>query len=475
MSAGMKPRIAVVGGGFAGASVALHIHRLAPQQAELIVFEPRSDIGRGVAYSSRDNVHRTNVPTVRMRLFPGDPNHFDRWYASSPESISDSASKAKTGGIYPPRHVFGSYLAEQVKAIGSSLTHVQEKIVAIDADGSRFALKSASGQVVLADMVILALSSIGPNSQIYSRVAPGVRQSVVWNPWDNDAYDNIARHDDVLIVGSGLTMADIVASLDRRGHLGKIVVVSRRGLRPQSQARSRVEPFGEFLLPPSRGARTLLARIRKTVALAEKLGLTWQSVLDQVHDHGNQIWHFLSWEERGRLMRYAWPYWNCFRFRIAPQLDELLVRKMSDGQLSMQAASIEQITDGERGLLHVRMRKRGAATPETFRGRVAIAAGTIPGYLLSHDPLIKSLCDRGLVRPDPLRVGLDMDLSGRAFDRQGNVQRGLFVVGTLAQGMFGDQVGAADISSHALRVADEVVKGLPELIRRKVRFDGAAY
>ncbi len=120
-----RPRIAIVGGGLAGASAALHIDRLAPGKFELVVFEPRSDIGRGLAYSSRDPVHRTNVPTVRMRIFPGDPNHFDRWYASSRDAALDAASRAASGGIYPQRYAFGSYLSEQIRGIAPPLTHIR--------------------------------------------------------------------------------------------------------------------------------------------------------------------------------------------------------------------------------------------------------------------------------------------------------------------------------------------------------------
>jgi len=429
----------------------------------MVVFEPRSDIGRGLAYSSHDPVHRTNVPTSRMRIFPGDPNHFDRWYALSRDAVFDTASRAATGGVYPQRYAFGSYLTEQVRAIVSPLTHIRENVSDIDINASGFILRCANGHEIRADIVILAVSGNGPNSRLYSKVAPDARQLIIWDPWDEAAFQHIARGDDVLIVGAGLTMADIVATLDSRGHSGKIVVVSRHGLRPQMQARSRVEPFGDFLLPPSCRARSLVARIREAIAVAEKLGLTWHSVLDQIHDHGNQIWHFLSWQERKRLMRHAWPYWNCFRFRIAPQLAEILDRKMLSGQLRMHAASVEHIGNDERGLFHIRVRKRGGTREQISAAHVAIATGIVPGYLLGNDTLVKNLCGKGLIRPDPIGVGVDIDLNGKAVDRLGNSQERLFVVGTLTQGRFGDQVGAPDIAAHALRVAAEIVKGFPEL------------
>ncbi|MGM2837026.1 hypothetical protein ACS2TZ_51275, partial [Bacillus cereus group sp. Bce025] len=86
----------------------------------------------------------------------------------------------------------------------------------------------------------------------------------------------------VLIVGTGLTMADIVASLDRQGHRGNITAVSRRGLRSQPHATSQMEPSGDFLQNPERTTLALLRRTRRTIAEASKEGLTWHPVLDQL-------------------------------------------------------------------------------------------------------------------------------------------------------------------------------------------------
>jgi uncharacterized NAD(P)/FAD-binding protein YdhS len=341
--------------------------------------------------------------------------------------------------------------------------------VDVAVDGPSFILRCASEYEICADVVVLAISSDSPDSQLHPEISSAARQLIIWNPWEEAAYERIARDDDVLIVGAGLTMADIVASLDRRGHRGNIAVVSRHGFRPQTQSQSRVEPFGDFLLPPSRRARSLLARIRRAVSLAESLGLTWHGVVDQVHDHGNQIWQFLPWEERKRLMRHAWSYWKCFRFRITPQLAEVLNRKMLVGQLSMRAGSVQHIGSDERGVLHVRMRKRGETADEMFAGHVVMATGPKLGYLLNHDVLVRNICGKGLARPDPIGVGLDIDLTGNAIDRFGNVQERLFVVGTLTQGRFGDQVGAPEIASHALRVAAEIVNGLFERHRHRHR------
>ena len=60
------------------------------------------------------------------------------------------------------------------------------------------------------------------------------------DPWSDEgraAVMQVAESGgDVLIVGTGLTMVDVVLSLDAAGHQGRIVALSRRGLVPRAHA-----------------------------------------------------------------------------------------------------------------------------------------------------------------------------------------------------------------------------------------------
>ncbi len=72
------------------------------------------------------------------------------------------------------------------------------------------------GSEIDADVVVLAVCHAPP--AVPSPLAPlKDRPRFIANPWQTEALRGIAPDHRVLIVGTGLTMADIVASLDRAG------------------------------------------------------------------------------------------------------------------------------------------------------------------------------------------------------------------------------------------------------------------
>lgn len=90
-------RLAIVGGGFTGAIVAIHALRAARSPLRIDIIEPRDDLGLGLAYSTTHAEHRLNVPTHRMTLFDEQPEHFREWFFCQGLDRSDAASDAGDG------------------------------------------------------------------------------------------------------------------------------------------------------------------------------------------------------------------------------------------------------------------------------------------------------------------------------------------------------------------------------------------
>src|ERR1700674_43575 len=112
--------IAVVGAGFSGTLLTLHLLRRCPPPIQLVLIERNSQFGRGLAYSTGNANHFLNVPAGRMSAFHDRPNDFLEWLTRQPEDRRDGVSV--TAGAFVPRQVFGDYvralLNEEIRRSG---------------------------------------------------------------------------------------------------------------------------------------------------------------------------------------------------------------------------------------------------------------------------------------------------------------------------------------------------------------------
>ncbi|WP_095200849.1 FAD/NAD(P)-binding protein [Mesorhizobium carmichaelinearum] len=454
-------RVAIIGGGFSGTAVAWHLaqaHRL--ERLSISVIEPRPALGGGLAYSSEEPSHRVNVPAVRMSMAPDDPQHFARWLAGSGELEHDADALWKNGDAYPRRRVFGRYVTEHlapylasgaVRHVGGLATGVTR-----DANGAGWTVQTSAGPVV-ADIVVLAATHPAPAipAALASLAeAPGF----VADPYAASALAGIVPQASVLIVGSGLTSADMVAELDRRGHRGRIMALSRRGLRSRGHPDVRGEAFGDFASAPATSALGLLKTIRATLAAARAANVNWQSVFDQLRLQGPVLWAALAPPERARLVRQLRVFWDVHRFRIAPQIASVLDRRQAAGTFDTIAARLVASND-EGESLAVSFQRRGQTLIETARFDAVInTTGPAHGQALQLNPALRSLAEAGLIRVDAHGLGIATTLDSRAIGRDDRSVAGLFVAGPLARGTFGELMGLPEVARHAQMVAGEIAR-----------------
>jgi uncharacterized NAD(P)/FAD-binding protein YdhS len=209
------PRIIIVGGGFSGAAVAYHLLcALRATALTVTIGEPRRFLGTGLAYSTEDAAHRTNVPAERMSVDPGDTLQFRRWLESSGTLAADSKGVTSDGRAFPHRRMFGRYVHAQMEPwlVNGRLHHVRGRVVEMGRAGKRYLLQLSDGRCLVGDLIILAVCHPPPALPRTFRGELG-NGSVIQDPWQPGALATIRADARVLIVGTGLTMADIVASL----------------------------------------------------------------------------------------------------------------------------------------------------------------------------------------------------------------------------------------------------------------------
>lgn len=447
--------LAIVGGGYTGAAIAFHLAR-ANIAARIKIFEPRALLGGGLAYDDADPAHRINVPATRMTLIPSDPEHFQRWLDDHGVLAGDA--DAYVGGVaFPSRNAFGRYVDAHVRPLveAGRIALFSEKIASITRENGRWRLVAEGGGAHVAENVVLAATHNAPRPPRPLDPLAG-DENFAPDALAKGLLDKVAPDERILIVGTGLTAADVVCSLATRGHRGKITMFSRRGLRARGHAPIAFPAEGDFSTAPARSATEILQKIRRAIAQAESEGRSWHSVLDGVRAQGSTIWAGLDPQARRRVVRHLRPFWDVHRFRAAPQVEAALDQKRADGSLEILRARLLGARR-DKDKLVVTLKTRGGQQEKAF-DRIIVATGPAHGDSLKTQNFLGELAAAGLLGLDPSGLGLKTSLRGRAIDANGAEVENLFVAGPLARGTFGELMGLPQVSDYALYIAEEILR-----------------
>ena len=458
--------VAIVGGGLTGAAVALHLRQSwqgDPAALDIVVCEPRAELGRGLAYDTVEASHRVNVPAGRMSIDPLDDRAFETWFFASGESGRDPQALGSDGRYYPRRDAFGRYVSAQIKPClaAGSIRHLARKIEHVGFERGHYVLGTADGRRHRADFLVIATSHPSPAPPVQLAVLAGDPRLVA-DPNQPGSLSRIRPEDRVLVVGSGLGAADVVAALDSHGHRGQITVFSRRGLVSRGHAADDLEPRGDFVSHPADTVRALVRRIRAEIRDAAEHGSGWQAVFDALRTQGGAIWQHLPLTERQMLVRHLRPFWDVHRFRVAPQVKAISDRLVAEGRLRYLAASlaaVDYIDHQSPVTISLRHRHSGAIEESDFDA-VIVTTGPAHRSIIAHQPYLQSLNGLGLIRLDDTGLGLACAWNARALDLWGATVPGLYIAGPLARGTFGELMGLPQVNEQALLVAGEIRREL---------------
>lgn len=439
MKSDRRAAVAIVGGGASGTILAA---QLARRGLSSVVIDGSGRAGKGVAYSTTEPAHLLNVRAEGMSAWSGEPDHFARRFAEE-------------GGEprgFAQRRLFGRYLAEVLEeAVAGGLVQVAEATaVSAAREGDGWRVELDDGGAVRTRGLVLAVGNQQPEGLA---AFADVGRRFVANPWGDDARaavaDLAATGAPALLVGTGLTMVDLVLSLDAAGHQGQILAVSRRGLIPRAHADSAPAPvpLGQV---PAGSVRELSRWLRRRSA---QVG--WRAAVDSLRPHSHPLWQALDVAQQQRFLRHARPWWDVHRHRIAPQVADALARAVAEGRLQVMAGRIVGAT-GDADVLEVAIQPRGHPEPQTRRFAYAFnCTGPLHSIARTRDPLLRAMLDSGEARPDHLGMGLEIDGTCRA-------GKHLWAMGPLTKGRFWEIIAVPDIREQAAQVAQEIELELGE-------------
>ena len=478
--------IAVVGAGFSGTLLSLHLLRRCPASTRVILIEKNNQFGRGQAYATGNPSHLLNVPAGRMSAFHDRPDDFIAWLRRLPASELDGVAPAAHSFV--PRRLFGAYvrglLNDEIKrAPRDRLELVRGDIQTIDAAARPMVLRFDRDRLIEADLAVLAIGNFPPEPMPVAD--PSFYDTPLYraDPWAPDALSGLDPGIPVLLIGTGLTMVDAAISLLDQGHTGPIHALSRRGLLPRRHA-SVPQPPGEAQpFPTTLTALTRFLRQEADRAIAQ--GSSWQAIVDELRPFTVDVWQAMSTDDRKRFLRHLRPWWDVHRHRMAEAVADRIDAARASGQLRIRAGRVRGY-NLVNGMVEVSFRPKGSpkgspsGSPSGSNdlasvtvARVVNCSGPGADYDRIQHPLVRSLLREGTVRADPLRLGLDVTNTCALLDRSGAISRRLFAVGPVTKGAFWEMSAVPDIRRQCEKLAEHLATLVKQPSATVARGDGS--
>jgi uncharacterized NAD(P)/FAD-binding protein YdhS len=446
--------IAIIGAGFSGTMTALHLLERMPS-ARMLLCERGGRFGRGVAYATASPTHLLNVRSANMSAFPDEPAHFADWLAASGEAIPEGHVRETGAGTFVSRDLYGRYLSSLLGASiregdgAHRLTLVGDEAVDLEPCAGGYRLVLAGGRSQMVSHAVLAAGNL--------LTSEASDRTYVASPWAFDFTQDLEPGRPVVVLGTGLTMVDVATQLRVSGFAGPVIAISRRGLLPRPHVATTPWPTPALDGRERASVRALARRIRGEVAQGARSGVAWQSVIDSLRPLTARLWQDLPAPEQARFLRHLRPWWDVHRHRTAPPVAQEIETLLSEGWLSLRPGRIVGIEAGPRSA-RVEVRPRGRRETVAIEAQRVIDATGIAAPTACGDPFLQRLVERGLVRPDRHRLGLDVTQDLRAVGADGSVSPGLWALGPMVRGVFWECTAVPDIRRQALELAGHIAR-----------------
>jgi uncharacterized NAD(P)/FAD-binding protein YdhS len=460
-------RVAIVGAGFTGTMLAVQLLRHVERPIEISLIDRRGAFGRGLAYSARNPRHVLNVRVANMSAFDEEPQHFITWLWANDTVYGEAPGVPPSGHAFVSRATYGAYIEDVLRAATreaaarATVVQIVAEVLGEAAGRSGCRLALSDGRSITVDRAVLCVGNFPPAtpSQVSAELAESNRY--IADPWDEEAIDHIGETDRVLVIGTRLTMVDMVIDLVARGHRGTIRAVSRHGLLPHAHEQTRAYPAFLDRANLPQDLSTLARRIRSEMRRAREQGHDWRSVMDTMRPLVQALWLALPEPDRKRFLRHLRPYWDIHRHRMAPQIAHEIDALRAAGRLTITAGRILEadLVDDEVRLAF-RPRENGHVQ-NMVADWIVNCSGPETDYTRIRHPLIQSLLASGQARPDRLALGLDLTDRYQIIGKNGTPTPNLFALGPPTRGLLWESTAVPDIRKQcahfAAWIADDIV------------------
>lgn len=439
--------IIIVGGGASGVVMAAHLLKSSNPDLRVTLIEKRPHFGQGIAYSTLLSAHVLNVSAAGMSAYADDPGNFWRWLQG--RGLVDPEQTPQTP-FYAPRSLYARYLGELLDELeareqpSGRLRLIHEESLSITPTASGVEVALANGTSVVAHLAILATGHDEQPAQGHA-IRMGSEADTALDP-----------ESPVLVLGTGLSMVDAFLALEQRGHTGQIIAVSRRGLLPSPHRKGNPIKLDVADIPLGTQLSYFVGWFRDLIRENQKAGVDWRDVVDGLRPFNQKIWQNWPASAKRRFVEHTKAWWDIHRHRMAPEVYAEVTQAVQSGRIRLVAGRVVGITPGE--TLAVDVQSRHSQLVETFEvARIYDCSGIVRDISTSSNSVVRSLVDRGLARPDPMRIGLDVSANCEIIAGDGTVSRKILAVGPLTRGTFFEIDAILDIRVQCARLSKQLL------------------
>lgn len=457
-------KIGIIGAGFSGISLAAQLLLKQKTSCSVCLFGKKDQFGLGVAYSTTSPWHLLNVRAVNMGIYADDSGDFYHWLVENEafwRKIDPSFQELTiTEDSYLPRKLYALYLKSILEELKRrpDFDMVQDTVLDVElVSQDNFRVICQNGNQTIVNRVVLA-TGVQTSRNLPFAISDNRYMANVWKSNESDVERWITETDEnttIFIIGTGLTMLDIVTSLFRHNYKGRIVALSHHGQLPVSHLAERLSNeaiSNNFLVKNG-----LLYKFRtffKTLNQSKLDGKEWRQVFDGLRPHIPEIWKSLSLNDRKQFLRHLLPLWNRHRHRMPPKSAEMIDLLKSENRLKIYAGSIVKIEVSRKNNLKVIYKVKGLKE-EQFIDAQYVYNCTGPGYILRNqsNEVLKNLLDREWIREDELGLGIKVN---DHFVAEGKIKDRIYVMGPLLYGELFEATAVPEIRQHAAVIASNL-------------------
>jgi uncharacterized NAD(P)/FAD-binding protein YdhS len=497
---GPSHRIVIVGAGLGGTATAIRLLHFAREPVQIVLIERRSGYrNAGVAYDRDSNHwhHVFNIQAGRMSVFREDVDDFVNWANHEADRTGwppQWRDFTFTESGPAPRRIYPGYLADRLAQAadealdGVTLTEADGEVTDLTVHGGHVDVvvesdRTGTGQTTLtADHVILATGL----ERRHPAFAAGVMDhpSFVRHPYSAEGIEQVLslRPDAVVaIVGTLLSAYDSAALLLRRGHTGKIHMISGSGsmlraypaehrhrvltLPPPRRGRDAYggpEDFMRYLCREWERALAAVAREHpeeSRAVVTERVLKAWEPYLPEI------LARVPSDDLRALLDRYG-SMVATLRVGVMPYTAGIVQASMAaGGQVAVTTGRIDEIRATEAGTLVVSI--AGSAPDRNIEADLVISNfGRETDYERVDSRLWQNLLRKGIASAHRRTGrGVEVDGCGNLVGATGKPSGPISVVGSPRDGdeiVRNGRLGAftfnlAAIKNHSVEVAATVL------------------